>query len=47
MADDSVASTTWVLGIPFMLNYYTIFDYANSKIGFAKVKVPWCFGVFC
>ena len=25
---------TWIIGIPFIRNYYTIFDADNSRLGF-------------
>jgi hypothetical protein len=28
----------WILGINFFNNYYTVFDYENMRIGFAKSK---------
>mmetsp|Transcript_3416 Transcript_3416/g.5780 ORF Transcript_3416/g.5780 Transcript_3416/m.5780 type:complete len:167 (-) Transcript_3416:63-563(-) len=28
----------WILGLNFFNNYYTVFDYQNKKIGFAKSK---------
>lgn len=27
--------TMWILGLNFFINYYTVFDYENRKIGFA------------
>lgn len=28
----------WILGLNFFNNYYTVFDYGNDSIGFAKSK---------
>jgi hypothetical protein len=28
----------WILGSRWMRNYYTIFDYENSRVGFADLK---------
>ena len=28
----------WILGLNFFNNYYTVFDYQNQSIGFAKSK---------
>ena len=32
----SPAKGFWILGLNFFTNYYTVFDYENSSIGFAK-----------
>jgi hypothetical protein len=29
----------WILGLNFFTNYYTVFDYSNNRIGFAKSKL--------
>jgi len=29
----------WVLGDPFMRNYYSIFDYGNLRVGFANPQL--------
>lgn len=28
---------SWTLGDPVMISYYSVFDYANSRIGFATL----------
>jgi cathepsin D len=38
IANDDLAGDFWILGDAFMKNYYTIFDYGNSKVGFADLK---------
>ena len=30
------AKDYWILGLNFFTNYYTVFDYENKSIGFAK-----------
>jgi hypothetical protein len=32
----SPGKTSWILGLNFFSNYYTVFDYSTQKIGFAK-----------
>lgn len=29
---------TWIFGVPFMGTYYTEFDYAKKRVGFAEAK---------
>jgi hypothetical protein len=46
----------WILGVNFFMNYYTVFDYENKKIGFApsikyghaqgKTFINWVFSDF-
>jgi cathepsin D len=36
--DENIARTSWILGESWMRNYYTIFDYDNSQVGFADLK---------
>jgi cathepsin D len=38
VSDDRLAKDYWVVGDAFMKNYYTIFDYGNSRVGFAALK---------
>jgi Eukaryotic aspartyl protease len=38
VADGSIANYFWMLGESWMRNYYTIFDYDSSRVGFADLK---------
>lgn len=38
VADSSIGSEFWILGDAFMRNFYTIFDYGKSRVGFATLK---------
>ncbi len=29
----------WIMGIPFFQNYYSVFDQANLRVGFAESKI--------
>lgn len=35
---ETKAETSFILGSTFLRSYYTVYDYANSKIGFAPAK---------
>jgi cathepsin D len=37
VANSEIGSKLWVLGDPFMVNYYTIFDYGKARVGFATL----------
>jgi hypothetical protein len=37
VAVDGLATDHWLVGAAFMKNYYTIFDYGKSRIGFATL----------
>jgi hypothetical protein len=37
VAVDDLATDHWLVGAAFMKNYYTIFDYGKSKVGFATL----------
>lgn len=32
---------TWILGLNFFTNYYSVFDYENKRIGFAESKIAY------
>ncbi|CAB9504434.1 Pepsin A [Seminavis robusta] len=36
----SSSTSTWILGYPFMRQYYTVFNYGEQKVGFAPVRRP-------
>jgi hypothetical protein len=36
----SGSDTTWIIGIPFLKNVYSIFDQGEFRVGFATLKQP-------
>jgi len=33
------SNSFWIMGIPFFQNYYSVFDMANMRVGFAESKL--------
>lgn len=40
LSDIGKGSASLVLGYPFLRKYYTIFDYAQNRVGFARARAP-------
>jgi hypothetical protein len=47
VGDQRLDAKPWIFGLPFLRHYYNIFDYGNSRVGFAQLKKRWCMGLFC